>query len=408
MRKISYPKDIDRLKGEYYHIFFRQIDALQEKWEELRRELMVSCAGTAYQADADTIFPADIATILIADYSQLVDIYIAYCELVNQNRISNDLHERLKPCFNYKGYNAWFKDFQPDISTFFMKHAEELDLHVCHYCELSYINVYGFYSVYHDFATFLYNASDKELKKYIRRTNGLPYNGGYYKKVISLRTSPKITHENIIEKFDGLDKRIGKVEKKSESIINKLKNHFDLDHFLPKSKCPLLALSLMNFVPSCPICNEKLKKDDEIGGLDRGALLRLSPTSSDYNFDSEVKIRIICNNGPNGLMAQNHSDDYTVKFCTNDNNYQVGIIDEFHLDERYNYHKCEALRLQDLIINYPREKIQAMSLALKGYRTEEEIKDDLFGKLFSEEHHRCFDKLKRDILSFKNDNRTTE
>ena len=399
MRKISYPKDIDRLKFEYYDVFLGQIDALQEKWEELRPELMVSCAGTAYQADADTIFPADITTILIADYSQLVDIYIAYRELVNQNRISNDLHEKLKPCFNYKGYNAWFKDFQPDISKFFMKHAEELDLHVCHYCELSYINVYGFYSVYHDFAAFLYNAPDKELMKYIRKADGLPYKDRYYKKVISLRTNPRITHENIVEKFDGLDKRIGKDGKKSESIINKLKNHFDLDHFLPKSRCPLVALSLMNFVPSCPICNEKLKKDDEIGRLDRDALLKLSPTSNDYNFDDEVEIRVICNNGPNGLLAQKHPDDYIIKFCTNDKEYQEEIIDEFHLDERYNYHKCEALRLQDLMLNYPKEKIQAMSLALKGYRTEIEISEDLFGSRFTEEHHRCFEKLRRDILS---------
>ena len=406
MRKISYPKDIDRLKLEYYDVFLGQIDALQEKWEELRPELMVSCAGTAYQADADTIFPADITTILIADYSQLVDIYIAYRELVNQNRISNDLHEKLKPCFNYKGYNAWFKDFQPDISKFFMKHAEELDLHVCHYCELSYINVYGFYSVYHDFAAFLYNAPDKELMKYIRKADGLPYKDRYYKKVISLRTNPRITHENIVEKFDGLDKRIGKDGKKSESIINKLKNHFDLDHFLPKSRCPLVALSLMNFVPSCPICNEKLKKDDEIGRLDRDALLKLSPTSNDYNFDDEVEIRVICNNGPNGLMAQNHPDDYTVKFCTNDNDYQEGIIDEFHLNERYNYHKCEALRLQDLMLNYPKEKIQAMSFALKGYRTEAEISEDLFGEHFSKEHHRCFDKLRRDVLSSKNNHKS--
>lgn len=94
MRKISYPKDIDRLKWEYYDVFSGQINALQEKWKELRHELVALCAGTAYQTDADTIFPADITTILIADYSQLVDIYIAYRELVNQNKINNDLHEK--------------------------------------------------------------------------------------------------------------------------------------------------------------------------------------------------------------------------------------------------------------------------------------------------------------------------
>lgn len=37
----------------------------------------------------------------------------------------------------------------------------------------------------------------------------------------------------------------------------------DIDHFKPKSIYPQLALSLYNFVPSCSICNSRLKKDDE-------------------------------------------------------------------------------------------------------------------------------------------------
>jgi len=36
----------------------------------------------------------------------------------------------------------------------------------------------------------------------------------------------------------------------------------DLDHFYPKSIYPLFALSLFNFVPSCQICNSRMKKDD--------------------------------------------------------------------------------------------------------------------------------------------------
>lgn len=33
----------------------------------------------------------------------------------------------------------------------------------------------------------------------------------------------------------------------------------DLDHFYPKSKHPLYALCLYNFIPSCPTCNSRLK-----------------------------------------------------------------------------------------------------------------------------------------------------
>lgn len=35
----------------------------------------------------------------------------------------------------------------------------------------------------------------------------------------------------------------------------------DLDHFYPKKDYPFLALSLYNFIPSCPICNSRMKLD---------------------------------------------------------------------------------------------------------------------------------------------------
>lgn len=36
----------------------------------------------------------------------------------------------------------------------------------------------------------------------------------------------------------------------------------DLDHFFPKSEYPLFALSLFNFVPSCQVCNSRMKLDN--------------------------------------------------------------------------------------------------------------------------------------------------
>lgn len=46
----------------------------------------------------------------------------------------------------------------------------------------------------------------------------------------------------------------------------KTKTTADIDHFYPKKTYPLLALSLYNFIPSCHICNSrmKLKHTDEI------------------------------------------------------------------------------------------------------------------------------------------------
>lgn len=41
--------------------------------------------------------------------------------------------------------------------------------------------------------------------------------------------------------------------------INGSKSTADLDHFYQKEQYPLFALSLFNFVPSCPICNSRMK-----------------------------------------------------------------------------------------------------------------------------------------------------
>ncbi|MES9754870.1 hypothetical protein ABWK33_29875, partial [Bacillus wiedmannii] len=40
-----------------------------------------------------------------------------------------------------------------------------------------------------------------------------------------------------------------------------LKAKADLDHFIPKSKYPMFAISLYNLVPSCIYCNQRFKRD---------------------------------------------------------------------------------------------------------------------------------------------------
>lgn len=44
-----------------------------------------------------------------------------------------------------------------------------------------------------------------------------------------------------------------------ETLNNQVHITADLDHFYPKSKFPLFSLSLFNFIPSCQICNQRMK-----------------------------------------------------------------------------------------------------------------------------------------------------
>ena len=70
---------------------------------------------------------------------------------------------------------------------------------------------------------------------------------------------------------------------------NQTKNAFTLDHVLEKADYPFLALSLYNLVPSCYVCNSKVK-DSKIPFDD------FSPTNKDFDFDERVKFKSFISN----------------------------------------------------------------------------------------------------------------
>lgn len=186
----------------------------------------------------------------------------------------------------------------------------------------------------------------------------------------------------------------------SEQIEESISNHFDLDHVLPKSKCPIVGLSLFNFVPSCQVCNEKLKGDVELGETkaDRNVL---SPTSDTYTFDARFELRQLSSAVPKlGCLA--HPDDYMLDLLPVNPVFKVPI-DMFHLKERYNYHKSEALRLRDLLDDYNDSSISMIYNAFEkaglGRKyTKEKIAEDIFGEDYSMSEHRAFSKLRADII----------
>lgn len=69
----------------------------------------------------------------------------------------------------------------------------------------------------------------------------------------------------------------------------------------------------------------------------------------------------------------------------------------FHLQERYDYHKIEALRLEKLKKNYSRSQIAQIAKCL--HRTEKEVKEDIFNQRYMQNKHRCFAKFTVDILN---------
>lgn len=234
-----------------------------------------------------------------------------------------------------------YRNWQPKIANFFMQHAEELGVHTCFYCETSYINKY-------------------------------------------------------------------------EGKNSKDRNHFDLDHFLPKALCPIVGLSIRNLIPSCAVCNEKLKRNHILGVTDtemsisdkKDEIIKMFPSAEDYSFDSDVNIRIEPlkkEDFTRTLRLQDQPEKYSIRF---EGTAEVlpyrNEIDLFCLEERYNYHKMEALRLYDLLNDYPPELVKKIS-GLFHDKDTDKVQEDLFGLSFSSSQHRCFNKMKQDIAKLFNE-----
>lgn len=178
-------------------------------------------------------------------------------------------------------------------------------------------------------------------------------------------------------------------------VGNRMRSHFDLDHFFPKCKCPILSLSLFNLVPSCQICNERLKRNEILGNNSQEWLL-LSPTSDQYAFEKNVKIHVLPNQKAYFCMRyQDNPDKFSIRFNTTMTTYEK-VIEMFHLNERYEFHKCEALRLLDLKQEYTDTHIKMISNLLR--RSANAIKEDIFHAQFINNNHRVLGKLYRDIL----------
>lgn len=169
------------------------------------------------------------------------------------------------------------------------------------------------------------------------------------------------------------------------------RRQFDVDHFIPKEKCPILGLSLFNFVPSCQVCNSRIKLAKEIGN-NKAEYEAFNPAGEDYSFNNNVKIHLRLNKGFSTDL--NKPDAYYIYFRSRKGFHKV--IEFFHLTERYEFHKLEALRIKKLKAQYPKSARTKIA-GLLGI-TEAKVKEDLFHEQYLQNNNRCFAKLTKDML----------
>ncbi|MDO6434804.1 helix-hairpin-helix domain-containing protein [Flavitalea sp. BT771] len=278
-----------------------------------------------------------------------------------------------------------YDELQGKLSQFFMKYGTQMNLSACHYCGIEYVNVYEDMGDYKDGLELVNKADEFELQNIVG---------------IGEVTASKIVDARPITAFEKLDSIIGlsktvKQQIKDYQNRNKLyKNHFTLDHLLPKGEYPHFALSLYNLIPCCYTCNSKTKGRKSLG--DKENLTLLSPSSAAFDVDAKIRLKPIYE----GEITENiiAVEDFSIRF---DYNGQASIYEDyvkaFKLHGRYPFHKDKAL---DLILKSKKySEAQLTELAKHTGIAKDQIRADIFGKdLFSlEGRHQPFAKLRLDI-----------
>lgn len=308
----------------------------QKEWTRLRKKLY------GIEASFKKLLPTQMKEIMILPFDKLVNIYEKYTALGFKKGV--ELHEDLKVLFSYeaKATNSKgikYSAMRDAFVGFFTDKKNGFNLHICYYCDMSYINYFV-------------------------------YNGGR-------------------------------------------RTQFDLDHVLDKGSCPIVALSLYNFVPSCPTCNGPHIKGQRKMAVNLARRIKLSPTSDQYDFDNKVHFWVKPASGVvKNVGFLKHQDDYELDIDTSKDSDYEKEIDFFFLRERYNFHKCEALRLEDLKRQYTPTKIKEMARIicnvgrnqtkmtnLAANAAIQHIKADIFETDFMDNHHRALGKLHKDILN---------
>lgn len=181
------------------------------------------------------------------------------------------------------------------------------------------------------------------------------------------------------------------------SFKGKKVRRFDLEHVLDKGSCPLLGLSLYNFVPSCKTCNDPPLKGTKTIGVSIEEIKHLSPTNPSYDFENKVFF-VLNPKFPNvsDTIRLNHPSHYYIDFEYIDKTYAKSV-DLFALKERYNNDFLqEALKYLDMLNKYTPQYINA--IAALSHQSYDEVYEEQFRVKFDRTNHSPYKKAKEDIL----------
>lgn len=116
------------------------------------------------------------------------------------------------------------------------------------------------------------------------------------------------------------------------------KSTADLDHFFIKKDYPIFALSFFNFIPSCSVCNSRMKGDCFLS-KDKHHTPPLYPGKAGFGNEAYFSVEKSAKDILDFIFEKK---DLEIDFTVNSSNYEKEIkqsIELFHLKEVYNSHK---------------------------------------------------------------------
>lgn len=165
----------------------------------------------------------------------------------------------------------------------------------------------------------------------------------------------------------------------------------DLDHFYIKSKYPEYSLCLYNFVPSCPVCNRKLKGTNSM-------IRETHIFPHEDSFNGKAKFEIV--NLIEVLM--NKKQQLEIKLVNYKNNEKVNnSVDTFKINELYNSNKIYASELLDKVIVYNESFTEELQNSKDIFNEKPDVKQLVFGANLTEIEYarRSLGKLRIDLLN---------
>ncbi|MHA4987315.1 hypothetical protein [Cetobacterium somerae] len=185
----------------------------------------------------------------------------------------------------------------------------------------------------------------------------------------------------------------------------------DLDHFIPKSVVPFLALSLYNFIPSCQICNSRMKLDEPTIDLSNFENIVINPLIESFD-DYGVKFKLENKSTAKLLDTKKKSlEEFKVIIENKSDDQKIqNTIDMFKLDKIYeNNHSDYIIDMFESIRNRPDSYLSSIVEIFmdKKYFDDEKLKKEMLDNLkeivlepykFKVKNGEPLGKLTKDIL----------